>query len=249
MFDTKRDKYFFTLLLEDFIRETEHSLAYFFALIVFLFTFLLTLFGREAFYTGLIGVFCLFFIKLRDIIDGFREVHSGFFFSDSLYPPECSLNCHGKLPDENAVLDFTKELKQKINTSENRSGQRKTELLFLLQALRETLEDIRSFFPKRPFRPETSRAIMEMTSIVRKYQEEILQKNFHLNKEQSLLLHDILSESPEDYFLTQVRLESAGLNERSAEHTVRLLKILKNIEKYVGESGASDNAAGKNETG
>jgi hypothetical protein len=76
MYDIDRPKFIFVSLLEDFIREAEHSLAYFFALLVFLLTFLLTLFGREAFYTGLIGVFCLLLIKLRDIIEGIKDVRS-----------------------------------------------------------------------------------------------------------------------------------------------------------------------------
>ena len=75
MYDIDRPKFIFISLLEEFIQETEHSLAYFFALIVFLLTFLLALFGKEALYTGLIGVLCLFLIKLRDIIEGFHEIH------------------------------------------------------------------------------------------------------------------------------------------------------------------------------
>ena len=47
MYDIDRPKFIFVSLLEEFIRETEHSLAYFFALLVFLLTFLLALFGRE----------------------------------------------------------------------------------------------------------------------------------------------------------------------------------------------------------
>ena len=74
MYDIDRPKFIFVSLLEEFIRETEHSLAYFFALLVFLLTFLLALFGREVLYTGLVGVLCLLLIKMRDIIEGFREL-------------------------------------------------------------------------------------------------------------------------------------------------------------------------------
>lgn len=74
MYDIDRPKFIFVSLLEEFIRETEHSLAYFFALIVFLLTFLLALFGRDALYTGLVGVLCLLLIKMRDIIEAFKEL-------------------------------------------------------------------------------------------------------------------------------------------------------------------------------
>ena len=235
MFDTKKGKCAFTALLEDFIRETEHSLAYFFALIVFLLTFLLTLFGREGFYTGLIGVFCLFLIKLRDIIDGFREIRSDAFFSeqasDFFFENKPLLR---RLRNEKEINDITNDLIQRFNKKEYDLTSKKPELLFYLQTLRETMEDIRSFFPKKPFRPETRQAILEMTAAARKYIIGTLETKYRLNTEQSRRLKDILSSLPEDSFLLQTQLESAGLSEQGAARTEKMLKIIRKIEEYIG---------------
>lgn len=237
MFDTKKDKSLFIFLLEDFIRETERSLSYFFAVLVFILTFLLTLFGKEAFYTGLIGVFCLFLIKLSDIIDGFREVRSDFLFPESFCIPECRPAGLKKYPDETALTDLAKEFKREIKLADDRSSVRKADIFFYLQTLRETMEDLRSFFPKRPFQPETRQAVLEMTASARKYIIDVLEKKYRLNTEQILRLKDVLSVVPQDSFLLRTQLEAAGLNERGAALTERLFRIIRKIEEYVDENG------------
>ena len=243
MYDIDRPKFIFVSLLEDFIRETEHSLAYFFALLVFLLTFLLTLFGREAFYTGLIGVFCLLLIKLRDIIEGFRETRKSMLFSFSKNKADSDVKeSYQSLKelqefytafDDAALTVMAKEFPKKFNGKEIPSVIEKPGLLSYLQTCWKIIETISVFFPNRPFQPETREAVSKMTAAAQKYLLHYLKRKYPLTQENVRLIEKACLEQNTDSFLLQTQLETAGIDEKTAHGIVKITELLKKIKNYM----------------
>ena len=253
MYDIDRPKFAFVSLLEDFIRETEHSLAYFFAVLVFLLTFLLALFGREAFYTGLVGVLCLLLIKLRDIIEGFKETRRCFLF----YPPagkqpqdlEKVLQS-GEYPqafcaafEKAAAVVADKEFSRYGGQKEIFSVSEKPDLFSYLQTFWKITETLSLLFPDRPFQPETQSAIERMTDVAEKYLFRYLNKKYGVSKEEWLFFKKACFEPETDSFLLQTRMEAAGIDEKTARWAVGILQLLKKIRKKI----RSEAAAGREE--
>ena len=235
MYDIDRPKFLFVSLLEEFIRETEHSLAYFFALLIFLLTFLLALFGREALYTGLIGVLCLFLIKLRDIIESFKETRQNFIFyspnGKKTRPAQMLLENLQTFYDDAALTVMADEFPQKFD----KSSLKKADLLSYLQTCWKTIETLCLFLPDRPLSPETKQAVRKMTVAAQNYLLYYLEKKYSLTEEQ---IHDIEKSSfnPDtDALLLQARLEKAGIDEKTGQWVVRVTEILKKIRKRIDD--------------
>ena len=229
MYDIDRPKFIFVSLLEEFIRETEHSLAYFFAVLIFLLTFLLTLFGREAFYTGLIGVLCLFLIKLRDIIEGFKETrNSNLFYSLQEKKPTAHYYF-----DEDALTLMVNEFFQKFNENKKITNLEKNNLLNYLQTFQETAQTISHLFPKQSLQPETKQAVVKMILCAEKILMHYLENKFDLSNEKKEKLHTFLTSEENDSFLLQIRLESIGIDTKNAQWSANISTILKKIQKYV----------------
>lgn len=246
MYDIDRPKFIFVSLLEDFIRETEHSLAYFFALLVFLLTFLLTLFGREAFYTGLIGVFCLFLIKMRDIIEGFRETRDGFcssknktFFATKDSGTSSELKDFRTAFDDMALTVMAKEFPRKFNEKEISSVTEKPDLLSYLQTCWKIIETISVFFPDRPLQPETREAVGKMTVAAQKYLLHYLKRKYGLTNEDERVVEKACFAEDTDSFLLQSQFEAIGIDEKTAHSIVRIINLLKKIRNYMRQSEKS----------
>ena len=221
MFDIDRPKYVFVSLLEEFIRETEHSLAYFFAVLIFLLTFLLALFGREALYTGLVGVLCLLLIKLRDIIEGFKETRQNFIF----YPPDEKNGT--KRPDIRALSVMADEFPQKFD----KDALPKADFLSYLQKFWSIAETIGFFLPDRPLSPEAKQAVEKITVTARSYLLAYLEKKYALTEYQKREIETLVSNPDFDAFLLQIRLEKNGIDERTARWVVAVMDTLKKIRK------------------
>lgn len=232
MYDIDRPKFIFVSLLEEFIRETEHSLAYFFALLVFLLTFLLALFGRDVLYTGLVGVLCLLLIKMRDIIEGFRELschnrparrqETEYAAADRARQTLSDMQNFYTAFDDAAITVMAKEFPARFNEKKQNPAMEKPNLLSYLQTCRKIIETVCTFFPDRPLQPETKRALKKMTAAAQKYMLHYLQKKYSLTKEQMT-----------DDFLFQTQLESAGIDESTAQRTVKIADILRKIRSYI----------------
>jgi len=241
MYDIDRPKFIFISLLEEFIQETEHSLAYFFALIVFLLTFLLALFGKEALYTGLIGVLCLFLIKLRDIIEGFHEIHDSNFFSSPKEKKAMQNFCDvHPVCDDMALTSIAKEFPKKFKEKELFPANENPELFSYLKTCWKIIETILLFFPEHPFHPETRQAVKKMTNAARKYLSHYLKEKYALKKEQMLLIEKNFRDINTDSFLMQTQLESFGINEKEALWTVKITELLKKIDLYMDSNKSSD---------
>lgn len=224
MYDIDRPKFVFVSLLEDFIRETEHSLAYFFALLIFLSTFLLALFGREALYTGLIGVLCLFLIKLRDFIDGFKETRQNIFF----YPPE---NKRKNPPSDETVFSVTAgELPRKADKDDLRQA----DFPSYLHQLRDIAETVGFFLPDLPLSAETKRAVEKTATAAQAALISYLEKKYALTEERKKEIEDLFSNDETDPFLLQIRLEKAGMDEKTAKRIADMAKLLKKIRNKAG---------------
>ncbi|MBO4521475.1 MAG: hypothetical protein J5787_09765 [Alphaproteobacteria bacterium] len=231
MYDIDRPKFVFITLLEDFIRETEHSLAYFFALLVFLLTFLLTLFGKEALYTGLIGVLCLFLIKLRDIIESFRELPLYISKEKTIKRLKESENLCACF-DDAALTAMSEEFPRKFNRKEKALVLEKSRLLSYLNTYWKIIETLCVFFPDQPLRPETRQTIKKMASAAQKYLLSYLEKKYALTTEQTERIeNDCFSENI-DELLLQTRLEAAGIDETTAQWSVKAVELLRKIRKY-----------------
>lgn len=232
MYDIDRPKFIFVSLLEEFIREAEHSLAYFFALLVFLLTFLLTLFGREAFYTGLIGVFCLLLIKLRDIIEGIKETRN----STSFYPvPEKRHDLQTAF-DEASLTLLAKDFFQRFNEKKQTTETEKNNLLAYLQTFREITETICLIFPEKSFHPETRLAVLKMIEGAEEHLQLYLKNKFNLNAGAQKKLREILTDEENDSFLLHARLESMGIDDKTAQWSVNILQILRKIKSFVSKN-------------
>lgn len=243
MYDIDRPKFVFISLLEEFVRETEHSLAYFFALMVFLLTFLLALFGKEALYTGLIGVLCLFLIKLRDFIEGFQEIRTGVFF-----PPFKEKKALQRFQDIQPVCDdmalssMAKEFPDKFKEKESFSADKNEELFSYLKTCWKTIETVSLFFPDCPFRPETKRVVKKMTEAAHKYLLHYLKKKYDLTQEQAQTIEKNY-DADMDLFLMQTQLESFGIDEKTALWSVKIIELLKKINLYMEADKTSEEAA------
>ena len=224
MYDIDRPKFVFVSLLEDFIRETEHSLAYFFALLIFLSTFLLALFGREALYTGLIGVLCLFLIKLRDFIDGFKETRQNIFF----YPPENKRK--SAFFNETALSVAADELPRKADKDDLRQA----DFLSYLQQLRDIAETVGFFLPDLPLSAETKQAVEKTAIAAQTCLMSYLEKKYALNGRRKKEIEDLFSNDETDPFWLQVRLEKAGMDEKTAKRIADMTELLKKIRNKAG---------------
>lgn len=243
MYDIDRPKFIFVSLLEEFIRETEHSLAYFFALLVFLLTFLLALFGRDVLYTGLVGVLCLLLIKMRDIIEGFRELschnrparrqETEYAAADRARQTLSDMQNFYTAFDDAAITVMAKEFPARFNEKKQNPAMEKPNLLSYLQTCRKIIETVCTFFPDRPLQPETKRALKKMTSAAQKYMLHYLQKKYSLTKEQMTQIEKSFTEQTTDDFLFQTQLESAGIDESTAQRTVKIADILRKIRSYI----------------
>ena len=221
MYDIDRSKYVFVSLLEEFIRETEHSLAYFFAVLIFLLTFLLALFGREALYTGLIGVLCLLLIKLRDIIEGFKETRQNFIF----YPSDEKRKI--RFSDDAALSMMAQEFPQKFD--QNRL--KKEDFLSYLQKFWSIVETIGFFLPDRPLSPETKQAVEKTTVTAQKYLLSYLGKKYGLTGDRRKELETLFASEDTDSFLLLIRLEKYGIDEKTGKWVVNVIDTLKKIRK------------------
>ncbi len=244
MYDIDRPKFIFVSLLEEFIRETEHSLAYFFALLVFLLTFLLALFGREVLYTGLVGVLCLLLIKMRDIIEGFKELShrnppprdKETEYTAAANKAKQTLNDMQNFYtafDDAAITVMAKEFPARFNEKKQNPTADKPNLLSYLQTCWKIIETICVFFPDRPLQPETKQALKKMTAAAQKYMLHYLQKKYSLTKEQMTQIEKYFTEQTTDDFLFQTQLESAGIDESTAQRTVKIADILRKIRFYI----------------
>ena len=74
MYEYDRPSALLISLIDTFIRQTERSLAFFFALFVFVVVVLLVVFGKAALYPTIVGLTGLFLLKIRDIVDGYGEM-------------------------------------------------------------------------------------------------------------------------------------------------------------------------------
>lgn len=246
MYDLDRPKFIFISLLEEFIRETERSLAYFFALIVFLLSFLLALFGKDVLYTGLIGVSCLLLIKMRDIIDGFREL------------PKCCPEIPARAEElrlAGAMSDKTAEDMQEFYTAfddaaitmmasefpkrfkEDRTSTalpEKPNLLSYLHTCWKIVETVSVFFPERPLQPETKQSLEKMTSSAQKYLFHFLEKKYSLSKAQIKYLEKTYGNPDHaDLFLFQAQLEADGVDEKTAAWSARVIRLLGKIRRFI----------------
>ena len=247
MYDIDRSKNTFISLLDEFIRETEHSLAYFFAILVFLLTFLLALFGKEALYTGLIGVLCLLLIKLRDIIEGFKELsHNNFFSYEKLnyikpaYPQKAERSFHDLQNfytafDDAALSVMAKEFPARFNEQRHLQTLKdeKNNLLSYLQTCWKIIEKISLFFPDQPLQPETKKALNKMISTAQKYLLRYLEEKYSLTKEQISQIEKSLMNNSTDDFFFQTQLESFGIDEMTAQRTVKISVLLRKISFYL----------------
>lgn len=250
MYDIDRPKFIFVSLLEEFIRETEHSLAYFFALIVFLLTFLLALFGRDVLYTGLVGVLCLLLIKMRDIIEAFKELSDRSLLPSqekkTLCPADQAKQTLNDMQhfytafDDAAVTVMAKEFPARFNNKKEETGSEKNNLLSYLQTCWKIIEAICVFFPDRPLQPETKHALKKMVSAAQKYLLDNLQKKYPLTKQQIAQIKRNLSDSSIDDFLFQTQLESMGIDETCAQRTVKIADVLKKIVDYTDYPHTND---------
>lgn len=245
MYDIDRPKFIFISLLKEFIRETEHSLAYFFALLVFLLTFFLALLGRDVLYTGLIGVLCLLLIKTRDIIEGFGKSspykHSASKISaaDKAEQYLNDLQHFYSAFDDAAVTVMTKEFPTHFNEKKSfLPTTEKPDLLSYLQTCWKIVETVSIFFPDRPLKPETKRSLRRMTTAARKSVLHYLQRKYALTKEQIMLIEKSFTQTTTDNFLFQTQLESVGIDETVARTTVKIADLLKKIRFYISPSAA-----------
>ena len=221
MYDIDRSKFVFISLLEEFIRETEHSLAYFFAVLIFLLTFFLALFGREALYTGLIGVLCLLLIKLRDIVDGFKETRQNFIFYPSGEKKEAGFS------DDAALSVMAREFPKKFN----QNSLKKSDFLSYLQRFWRIVETIVLFLPDRPLSQETKQAVENMTVTAQTYLLSYLEKKYRLTGDQRKELENLFSNEEVDSFLLLIRLEKYGIDEKTGKWIVSVIDTLKKIRK------------------
>jgi len=238
MYDLDRPKFIFVTLLEDFIRETEHSLAYFFALLVFLLTFLLALFGREALYTGLIGVLCLFLIKLRDIVEGFRET-SLLTAKEKKTTPSSLKKMQNSSFDDASLTAIEKEFPYQLREKSDSFFAERRGLLSYLNTCWKIIETLSLVFPDQPLRPETRKAIKRMIVIAQKHLQYFLKRKYALTKEQTEYIEKIFADDSADNFLLQTRLEKIGIDEKTAQWTIKVIKLLKKIENSMTEGLSS----------
>lgn len=228
MYDIDRPKFIFVSLLEDFIRETERSLAYFFALLVFILTFLLALFGREALYTGLIGVFCLLLIKMRDFIDGFRETYFCGSNDKSTVKKE-DLTSRSSFDDKTLAV-MAEDFPRKFNEKETPEKQ---ELLPYLHTCWKIIETVSIFFPDQPLQPETRQAIKKMTLKAQKYLLNYLERKYALTAEQRKYIETAFEKEETDPFLLQTQLEKIGIDEKTAQWALKITDLLKRIRNDI----------------
>ncbi len=252
MYDIDRPRFILIALLKEFIRETEHNLAYFFALLVFLLTFLLALFGQDVLYTGMTGVLCLFLIKIRDIIEGFRDLSS---YKRSVRKKTDDMNTAdtaGQILsdmqhfysafDDAAITVMEKEFPSRFNEKKQPSTTERPNLLSYLQTCWKIIETICLFFPDRPLRPETKRSLRRMTAAAQKYILHYLQKKYALTKEEISLIEKNFSRKTMDDFLFQTQLEAVGIDETAARTTVKIAEILRKIRSYISFSDTKKQA-------
>ena len=231
MFNIDRPALIFLSLLKEFIRETEHSLAYFFALLVFVFTFLLALFGREALYTGLIGVLCLLLIKLRDIIEGFGSFPrtSGRIIPEKQLFKE--LQIFYTVFNDAALMLAAKE--NSDSSPETNPTAEKRNLLTCLQNCRKTIETVCLLMPDQPLTPELKRALEKMMATAQKYLLHNLQKRYALTPQQTDQIKKSLTEETTDDFLFQTQLEFSGIDEAVAQKIVKIGAVFRKIRFYI----------------
>lgn len=261
MYDIDRPKFIFISLLEEFIRETERSLAYFFALLVFLLSFLLALFGKDVLYTGLIGVSCLLLIKMRDIIDGFREL------------PKCcpeiparaeelrlaAAGTDGSMADmqefytafdDAAITMMAREFPKRFKENRPSALPEKPNLLSYLHTCWKIVETVSVFFPERPLQPETKQALEKMTASAEKYLFHFLEKKYSLSKAQVKYLEKTYGgTATADTFLFQAQLEADGVDEKTAAWSAKVIRLLGKIRRFIDmpESGKQTLAENKEE--
>ena len=242
MYDIDRPKFVLVSLLEDFIRETEHSLAYFFAILIFLLTFLLALFGREALYTGLVGVLCLLLIKLRDIIEGFKETRQNilFYASNEKQSSVKGLNDAYTSFDDASLTTMAKEFPKRFNQTEQSSALEKSDLLSYLRTILKIIETVGFFVPDKPFRPETRQAVLKMTLTAQKYLLRYLKRKYALTKERLKTVEQTYSRPVPDFFLLRTQLEVAGVDKKNAYWIVSVLELLHKIKNRVDTRSADD---------
>lgn len=258
MYDIDRPKFIFISLLEEFIRETERSLAYFFALIVFLLSFLLALFGRDVLYTGLIGVSCLLLIKMRDIIDGFREL------------PECCPEIPARAEelrqasagsdrtiedmqdfytafDDAAIAMMAREFPKRFKESKQPVSPEKPNLLSYLHTCWKIAETVSVFFPERPLEPETKQSLEKMTASAQKYLFHFLEKKYSLSKAQMKYLEKTYGNPAQaDTFLFQAQLEADGVDEKTAAWSAKVVRLLGKFRRFIDMPEKSKNVPAEN---
>lgn len=235
MYNIDRPKFAFVSVLEEFIRETEHSLAYFFAILIFLLTFLLALFGREALYTGLVGVLCLLLIKLRDFIDGFKETRQDFIF----YPSEKNNRSKPDF-DEKALIAMADKFPEKFKCGNDFSVLSEPDLLSYLKTFWKIMETASLFIPEQPLKPETKRAVKKMTVTAQKGVLYWLKKKYSLTKMQMREIKRFCFDPDVDAFWMQTQLETAGIEEKTAGQIVKILEILKKIQIKINATDSKE---------
>lgn len=72
-----------------------------------------------------------------------------------------------------------------------------------------------------------------MTAAAQKYMLHYLQKKYSLTKEQMTQIEKYFTEQTTDDFLFQTQLESAGIDESTAQRTVKIADILRKIRFYI----------------
>ena len=232
MYNIDRPKFAFVSVLEEFIRETEHSLAYFFAILIFLLTFLLALFGREALYTGLVGVLCLFLIKFRDFIDGFIEMrHFCFSEKNNRSRPDF---------DETALIAMADKFPEKFKYGNDFSVPSESDLLSYLKTFWKIMETASLFIPEQPLKPATKRSVKKMTVTAQKGVLCWLKKKYSLTKMQMREIKRFCFDPNVNAFWMQTQLEAAGIEEKTAGQVIQILEILKKIQIKISNGKAKE---------
>ncbi len=193
MYDIDRPRSFFIAFLEEFLEETERSVLFFFAFIIFFFTFLLALFGRDGWYTGLIGVFCLLLLKARDIIEAFAELRKGnyelyYAAREARRASETAEKSAGEIQqiytafNDSAVRLMADNFNNKFNPAQPKDPE-ESNLLQYLKSCQKIIEAAELFFPDQPLNRPTREALNSMTAKAEQYLLASLTEKYHLSDE------------------------------------------------------------------
>lgn len=236
MYDIDQPRSFFITFLEEFLKETERSILFFFAFMVFFFTFLLALFGRDGWYTGLIGVFCLLLLKARDIVGAFGELRKG---NDELHyaarearrASEMAEKSAGEIQqiytafNDSAVRLMADNFHNKFNAAQPEIPE-ESNLLQYLKSCQKIIEAAELFFPDQPLNRPTRQALNSMTSKAEDYLLASLTEKYHLSDENA----DELRRNAGDPDKIEQLLKAKGADETTLTWLSKIMQLLNWIQ-------------------